>query len=54
MEGLTAEVLLGAGAMLLGTIITSAINVSIAKGQYKRDVNKKSLEKKSQTYFNIC
>ena len=54
MEGLTAGVLLGAGATLLGTVITSTINVSIAKGQYKRDVNKAYLQKKVESYTNVC
>lgn len=54
MEGLTAGVLLGTGATLLGTIITSTINVSIAKGQYKRDVNKAYLQKKVESYTNVC
>ncbi|PED63436.1 hypothetical protein COE08_00895 [Priestia megaterium] len=54
MEGLTAGVMLGTGATLIGTIITSTINVSIAKGQYKRDVNKAYLQKKVEAYTNVC
>lgn len=54
MEGLTAGVILGAIATLSGTIITSTMNAFIAKGQYKRDVNKAYLQKKVESYTNVC
>ena len=54
MEGITLGVIIGAGATLIGTVITASMNVFIANGQYKRELNKTFLQKKVETYANVC
>jgi len=54
LEGITLGVIIGAGATLIGTIITASMNVFIANGQYKRELNKTFLQKKVETYANVC
>ncbi|MDP9742829.1 UNVERIFIED_ORG: hypothetical protein QFZ59_004659 [Bacillus sp. B2I3] len=54
MDTVTTGVLIGAGTTLAGTVITSVINIFIAKGQYKRELNKNFMLRKVEAYSNVC